>query len=145
MDTRVGAQRYAWWHHAGTIAFTGVCAYFVFRAGQRPPGLTYLDIAVHETGHAIFGWAGEFWMLVMGSGTQIVFPLLLGILFLAVRRDLLTGAVLLAWAGLMLAAVAISVYGIWATARPPRAVPDVRRGRVARAARVPGEPREMRR
>jgi hypothetical protein len=54
---------------------------------------------VHETGHAIFGWAGEFWMLVMGSGTQIAFPLLLGTFFLVVRRDLLTGAVLLAWAG----------------------------------------------
>ena len=87
------------WHHLGTIAFAGVCAWFVFRVGQRPPGLTYLDIAVHEFGHVLFQPLGEFWMLVMGSGTQILFPLGLAVFFLAVRRDLLTGAVLLVWTG----------------------------------------------
>jgi len=200
MDTQAGTRRYAWLHYAATIVFAGVCAWFVFRVRQRPPGLTYLDIAVHETGHAIFGWAGEFWMLVMGSGTQILFPLLLALLFLVARRDLLTGAVLLAWAGeacgdaaiyvadaphgtlpllggggegdwtrilgpehlskmhladeyarnlrvagaaLMLAAVAISLYGIWSVSRAPSTTPTVKRDRVARAARVPGEPRGM--
>jgi hypothetical protein len=87
------------WHFVATIAFTGVCAWFVFHAGQRPPGLTYMDIAVHETGHLLFEPFGELAMLVMGSGTQILFPLALAGFFLAVRRDLLTGAVLLAWAG----------------------------------------------
>ena len=87
------------WHYLATIAFAGVCAWFVFRVGQRPPGLTYLDIAVHETGHLLFQPFGELTMLVMGSGTQILFPLALAVFFLAVRRDLPTGAVLLAWAG----------------------------------------------
>jgi hypothetical protein len=58
-----------------------------------------MDIAVHETGHLLFEPFGELAMLVMGSGTQILFPLALGGFFLAFRRDLLTGAVLLAWAG----------------------------------------------
>ena len=87
------------WHFLATIAFTGVCAWFVFRVGQRPPGLTYMDIAVHETGHLLFRPFGELTMLVMGSGTQVLFPLVLAVFFLAVRRDLLAGAVLLAWAG----------------------------------------------
>ena len=99
MQRQGGTREVSWWHHVGTIVFTAICAWCVFRAGHRPPGLTYLDIAVHETGHAVFGWAGEAWMLAMGSGTQILFPLLLGVFFLGVRRDLLTGAVLLAWAG----------------------------------------------
>jgi hypothetical protein len=87
------------WHFLATIAFTGVCAWFVFRVGQRPPGLTYMDIAVHETGHLLFRPFGELTMLVMGSGTQVLFPLVLAVFFLAVRHDLLAGAVLLAWAG----------------------------------------------
>jgi hypothetical protein len=87
------------WHYLAVVAFTGVCAWFVFRLQQRPPGLTYMDIAVHEIGHSLFRPFGELTMLVMGSGTQIAFPLLLAVFFLVVRRDLLTGSVLLAWAG----------------------------------------------
>ncbi len=87
------------WHYVATIAFTGICAWFVFRVGQRPPGLTYMDVAVHEIGHVLFRPFGELTMLVMGSGTQVLFPLALAAFFLGVRRDPLTGAVLLAWAG----------------------------------------------
>lgn len=87
------------WHYLTVVAFTGVCAWFVLRLHQRPPGLTYMDIAVHEVGHVLFRPFGELTMLVMGSGTQVTFPLLLAIFFLVFRRDLLTGSVLLAWAG----------------------------------------------
>lgn len=87
------------WHYMATIAFTGICAWFVFHVGQRPPGLTYMDVAVHEVGHMLFRPFGELTMLVMGSGTQVAFPLALAAFFLGVRRDPLTGAVLLAWAG----------------------------------------------
>lgn len=90
---------YRSWHYAAAIAFTAVCAWFVFRLGQRPPGLTYMDIAIHELGHVLFRPLGELWMLVMGSGTQILFPLSLAAFFLLARHDLLAGAVLLAWAG----------------------------------------------
>lgn len=87
------------WHYLAVTAFAAVCAWFVFRLGQRPPGLTYMDVAVHEIGHVVFQPFGELAMLAMGSGTQIAFPLGLALFFLAVRRDLLTGSVLLAWAG----------------------------------------------
>ena len=87
------------WHYLAVIAFTGVCAWFVFHLGQRPPGLTYMDVAVHEVGHLLFQPFGELTMLVMGSGTQVLFPLALAAFFLGVRHDPLTGAVLLAWAG----------------------------------------------
>ncbi len=87
------------WHYLATIAFTGLCAWFVFHLGQRPPGLTYMDIAVHEVGHLVFRPFGELAMLVMGSGTQVLLPLCLAAFFLGFRRDLLTGSVLLAWTG----------------------------------------------
>jgi hypothetical protein len=90
---------YRTWHYLAAIGFACVCAWFVFHVGQRPPGLTYMDIAVHEVGHLVFRPLGELVMLVMGSGTQILFPLALAVFALAFRRDLLAGAVLLAWAG----------------------------------------------
>jgi hypothetical protein len=93
------APAYRTYHHVAAIAFTGVCAWFVFRVGTRPPGLTYMDIAVHEIGHTMFRPFGELTMLVMGSGTQILFPLALAASALGYRRDLLAGAVFLAWAG----------------------------------------------
>ncbi len=86
-------------HYVATIAFTGVCAWFVFREGERPPGLTYMDIAVHEIGHWLFRPFGELVMLIMGNGTQILFPLTLAVVMLVWRRDLLAGAVFLTWAG----------------------------------------------
>ncbi len=90
---------YRTYHYLTAMAFTGVCAWFAFRVGQRPPGLTYLDIAVHEVGHVVFRPFGELTMLMMGSGSQVLFPLALAAFALAYRRDLLAGAVLLVWAG----------------------------------------------
>lgn len=96
---RPAVPEYRTWQHLAAIGFAGVCAWFVFHVGQRPPGLTYMDIAVHEVGHLIFRPFGELVMLVMGSGMQILFPLALAAFALAFRKDLLAGAVLLAWAG----------------------------------------------
>lgn len=95
----MGDERVRPWHYLAVVALTVVCGWFVLRLHQRPPGLTYMDIAVHEIGHVLFRPFGELTMLVMGSGTQIAFPLLLAVFFLAFRRDLLTGSVLLAWTG----------------------------------------------
>ncbi len=87
------------WHHPAVVAFTVVCAWYVFHVGQRPPGITYMDIAVHEAGHVAFSVFGTQTMLAMGDGAQVLFPLSLGLFQLFRQRDLVTGAVLLAWAG----------------------------------------------
>lgn len=72
-----------------------MCAWYVFDVRQRPPGLTYCDIAVHETGHVAFAPFGRLVMLAMGDGAQILFPLGLALFQLFRQRDLLTGALLL--------------------------------------------------
>jgi hypothetical protein len=81
------------------VGFTAVCAWYVFHIGQRPPGITYLDIAVHEAGHVAFSAFGRQVMLAMGDGAQVLFPLSLALFQLFRQRDLLAGAVLLAWTG----------------------------------------------
>ena len=97
------------WQYVAAIAFTAICAWFVFRVGTRPPGLTYMDIAIHEVGHLLFRPFGELTMLVMGSGTQVLFPLSLAVVVLVVRHDLAGGAVLLAWTGEALGDAAIYI------------------------------------
>ncbi|HZD16746.1 MAG TPA: hypothetical protein VE669_01255 [Actinomycetota bacterium] len=87
------------WHFLVTIVFTGVCAWFVFRVETRPPGIAYMDLATHELGHRLFSPFGQAAMLVMGNGTQILVPLVLATVMLTWRRDLLAGAVFLAWTG----------------------------------------------
>jgi hypothetical protein len=62
------------------------------------PLLVFLDIAVHEIGHKIFSPFGNLIMLIMGTGTQILFPLLLGVVFAVWRRDLVAWGICWAWA-----------------------------------------------
>jgi hypothetical protein len=95
----VVGRRVRAWHYPAVIGFTAVCAWYVFRMGQRPPGITYLDIAVHEAGHVFFSPFGTRVMLAMGDGAQVLFPLALALFQLFRQRDLVTGAVLLAWSG----------------------------------------------
>jgi hypothetical protein len=87
------------WHAPAVVAFTAVCAWYVFHVRERPPGLTYFDIAVHEAGHVAFAPFGRLVMLAMGDGAQVLFPLGLALFQLLRQRDLLTGALLLGWAG----------------------------------------------
>ena len=87
------------WHFPAVVAFTAVCAWYVFHVGERPPGVTYFDIAVHEAGHVAFAVFGRRVMLAMGDGAQVLFPLSLALFQLGRQRDLVAGAALLAWAG----------------------------------------------
>ena len=50
----------------------------------------YLNIAVHEIGHLLFRPFGEFTMLFMGSGFEVLFPFVVGAYFLVRKRDLVS-------------------------------------------------------
>lgn len=41
-----------------------------------------ITLAFHEMGHLIFAWAGHFICALMGSGTQVLIPVIVMILFL---------------------------------------------------------------
>ena len=86
------------WKAVGAI---GVCAFYGWFAivkNTQVPLLVFLDIAVHEIGHKVFSPFGNLIMLIMGTGTQILFPFLLGMVFAVWRRDLVAWGICWAWA-----------------------------------------------
>jgi hypothetical protein len=61
------------------------------------PVLVFLDIAVHEVGHKLFSPCGDLVMLIMGTGFQILFPLVVGLVFGIWKRNLIAWGVCWAW------------------------------------------------
>lgn len=47
--------------------------------GGDVPVLWFMQLAVHEAGHRVFIPFGEYTMILMGSGSEIVVPLLIGL------------------------------------------------------------------
>jgi hypothetical protein len=91
---------------AGAIVLIGVWGWFALVRGDQTPVFVYLNIAVHEVGHVVFRPFGELVMLVMGSGSEVLFPLLVGVYFLLRRRDAVAGAVCFGWCASALASAA---------------------------------------
>ena len=77
------------------VGALGVCAiygWFAIVKNVQVPVLVFLDVAVHEVGHKVFSPFGNLIMLIMGTGTQILFPLIVGIVFAIWKRDLIAWA-----------------------------------------------------
>ena len=90
----------------GALLLIAVWGWFALVKGDQTPIFVYLNIAVHEIGHVLFRPFGELTMLMMGSGTEVLFPLGVGVYFLLRKRDLVATAVAWAWAGSALASAA---------------------------------------
>jgi hypothetical protein len=82
------------------VGALGVCAiygWFAIVKNTQVPVLVFLDIAVHEIGHKIFSPFGNLIMLIMGTGTQILFPFIVGLVFAVWKRDLIAWGICWAW------------------------------------------------
>ena len=82
------------------VGALGICAiygWFAIVKDTQVPVLVFLDIAVHELGHKIFSPFGNLIMLIMGTGTQILFPFIVGIVFAVWKRDLIAWGICWAW------------------------------------------------
>jgi hypothetical protein len=86
------------WRGAGGLVLCALWGWHAFVRDKQVPVLSFLDIAVHETGHVLFQPFGELTMLIMGSGFQVLFPFVVGLAFLALRRDAIALGVCWAWA-----------------------------------------------
>jgi hypothetical protein len=86
------------WRGAGALVLCALWGWHAFVRNTEVPVLGFLDIAVHEAGHVLFRPFGELVMLIMGSGFEVLFPLLAGLIFLAVKRDAIAFGVCWAWA-----------------------------------------------
>ena len=64
----------------------------------QTPILEFLDIAVHEVGHKLFSPFGELIMLIMGTGIQVLFPLVVGVVFAVWKHNLIAWGICWAWA-----------------------------------------------
>ena len=86
------------WKAVGAL---GVCAFYGWFAivkNVQVPVLVFLDIAVHEIGHKVFSPFGNLIMLIMGTGTQILFPLVVGLVFGIWKRNVIAWGICWAWA-----------------------------------------------
>ena len=90
---------------AGAVLLIALWGWFALVENDQTPVFVYLNIAVHEIGHVLFRPFGELTMLIMGSGFEVLFPLLVGVYFL-VKKDLVATSVSLGWAASALASAA---------------------------------------
>ena len=85
------------WKAAGALGVCALYGWFSIVRDAETPVLEFLDVAVHEVGHKLFSGFGELIMLIMGSGFQILFPFVLGIVFAIWKRNLIAWGVCWAW------------------------------------------------
>ena len=87
----------------------GASAYFLYYA-QTAKDWHFIDnfnLMMHEAGHSIFFFTGEFTQAVAGSAFQILVPLVFAGYFY-LRRDFFSGSLLIFWAGQNI--INVSVY-----------------------------------
>lgn len=98
------------WKAVGALVLAAVYGWFAFVRNVQVPILGILDIAAHEVGHKLFSSFGQLVMLIMGSGFQVLFPLLVGVVFAVWKRDLIAWGISWAWAASALADTARYIY-----------------------------------
>jgi hypothetical protein len=91
---------------SGALVLIAVWGWFALVKNDQTPVFVYLNIAVHETGHVLFRPFGQLTMLIMGSGFEVLFPFAVGLVFLIVKRDLVSTAVSWGWSASALASAA---------------------------------------
>ena len=103
----MSSWRHPWGYLLGIVACM-ILGYFAFVQGARVTLLSAVDLGFHELGHLLFRPFPRQVMVFMGSGMQVLVPLLLAVYFGAFQRDLLGLGLMLAWAGT--SAQDVSVY-----------------------------------
>ncbi|MBI1921553.1 MAG: hypothetical protein HYS23_10810 [Geobacter sp.] len=89
---------------AALLAIYGIiCA----RSIDEGTFLDRVDLIAHEAGHLLFGYFGEFIMVIGGTLGQLLVPTGIGIYFV-LRRELFSSSVMIFWVGQNL--LNISVY-----------------------------------
>ena len=66
-----------------------------------------VNLIFHEAGHTIFSFFGEFIQIAMGSGFQVLLPLLISLYFFYTRQRF-AGAMCLMWVGQSI--ITVSIY-----------------------------------
>lgn len=102
MIRRAVSDRPTWantWRFVAGIAVCLVIGWFAFARGGPVPILSGVDLAFHEASHLFTSFLPRVMYFAAGSVGQILWPLGIGIAFLAINKDLLGAGLCFAWAG----------------------------------------------
>lgn len=69
------------------LLWCALYGWFAVVRGGDVPVLWFMQLAVHEAGHRVFIPFGEYTMSLMGSGSEIVVPLLIGLGCIVWKRN----------------------------------------------------------
>ena len=90
------------------LAAIGAMWWIAFEQSERVPGLTYVNLALHQAGHMVTYSASELTGAMAGSIAQVAIPLLIVVYFFR-RADWVGAGVCLVWAATSAAEVALFV------------------------------------
>ena len=85
------------WKAVGALGVCAIYGWFAIVKDAQLPVLVFLDIAVHEVGHKLFSPFGDLIMLIMGTGFQVLFPFVVGLVFGIWKRNFIAWGVCWAW------------------------------------------------
>jgi hypothetical protein len=81
--------------------FTGLILVYGFLCAWNTPESGMLDrvnLVIHEAGHLLFGWFGEFVMVIGGTVGQLFVPIAFTVYFF-IQREFYSSSVSLFWTG----------------------------------------------
>lgn len=81
-DAREWARGRHWIPRALLLAYLVYAEIRLLRDPLRGTIFSAITLVFHEMGHIVFGFAGHFVMMLMGSGMQVLIPIVVTILFL---------------------------------------------------------------
>jgi hypothetical protein len=90
------------------LAAIGAMWWIAFEQSERIPGLTYVNLALHQAGHMVTYSAPELTTAMAGSIAQVAIPLLIVVYFFR-RSDWVGAGVALVWAATSAAEVGLFV------------------------------------
>jgi len=97
-DIRDWCRGRHWWARIPVLALIGWLMLRQCQGGFYATPLNAINLGIHEAGHLLLGFAGQFIGVAAGSGFQILAPLIAGALFVR-QRDWFAVAFCLFWTG----------------------------------------------
>jgi len=97
-DIRDWSHGRQWWARIPVLAMIVWLMLRQCQGGFYATPLSSLNLGIHEAGHLLMGFAGQFIGTAAGSGFQILAPLVAGVLFVR-QRDWFAVSFCLFWVG----------------------------------------------
>ncbi len=116
-DAAAWAAGRMWWPRALLLVYLAYAGYRHLTDAEYTSVFSGITLAIHELGHVLFGWLGEWLAVAGGSITQLAAPLAVQLILLR-QRDYFGVAVGGAWLAMSMANLAVYVGDAEAEALP---------------------------